>query len=60
MRGMQKWMLLMVARPDSEAANQPLPQYGPRRKLTIERFGTYTRVVLATEDAPPVRAWTWA
>ena len=60
MRGMQKWMLLSVARPDSEAANQPLPQYGPRRKLTIERFGTYTRVVLMAEEAAPIRPWVWA
>lgn len=60
MRGMQKWMLLSVARPETEAANEPLPQHAPRRKVTIERFGTYTRVVLVAEDAEPVRPWTWA
>ena len=60
MRGMHEWMLLIVARPGTEAANELLPQSAPRRRVSIERLGTYTRVVLIAEDVAPVRPWIWA
>jgi hypothetical protein len=44
MRVMQKWMLLFVARPGTEAANQPWPQYA-RHRLGVQRLGTYMRVI---------------
>ena len=47
MRGMHKWTLVVVARPGTGAANQPLPQYAPGRRLGIERLGTYMKVIPA-------------
>ena len=47
MRGMQKWTLVVVARPGTGAANQPLPQYAPGRRLGIQRLGTYMKVIPA-------------
>ena len=57
---MQDWILLIVARPGTEAANQPWPQHAPRRKVTIERLGSYSRVILLAGEAEPVRPWIWA
>jgi hypothetical protein len=48
MRGMQKWMLVVVTRPGTGAANQPLPHYAPGRRLGIQRLGTYMRVILVS------------
>lgn len=64
---MPSWKIIRVSQPGGEpAANQPWPQYPPRRQVSIERRGPYTRVILvankgSAEDAtPPVPMPHWA
>lgn len=54
---MSDWEILAVARPGQQAANEPWPQYAPRRHVSITRLGPYTRVILSTtEDQTPALA----
>lgn len=60
MRGMHEWMLQIVARPGTSAVNELWPLSAPRRKVSLQRLGTHTRVILVAEDVATVRPWIWA
>jgi len=61
-RGVPHWEIFRVMAPGEPAANQPWPQQAPRRNVSIQRFGTYTRVVLVAREEKPAAVPTqhWA
>jgi hypothetical protein len=52
--GMRAWIIVIVAAPGIEAANEPLAAFARRREVVVTRQGGYTRVVLRVEDASPL------